>query len=380
MENKVEEYKKLFKPEKVEMIVRISWCWEKGVSKFSMLDDYYKAQARFDKAFIVNTGEMINPGYMFYWLEWLAKKKMFGFQYGYKFKKGYMYRILAREYINKENDVFKNYYVEEVLEENINEPLLDAVYNFEANFENEITELTVLIKRKIKSWATEAGYRIPKATYLAIIDHKSNELREACGKLTWIEKEGKADIRFHFSDIGIYHVKVRKCKENNNSYMLLDVVKKVKDERIESLKKRYLEPVVMQNELGEFRLVRNDNHFSGQVDYFNDKCFVYLNVEEGETTVGMQFDILRRILGNLKAWDENNREYASDMLLELANDWSEENITKEQFKQRIGVPDITIDTDGTVQLMFDSDDMFTDHSIVIEIDENGNYANADIIG
>ena len=43
MGNKVEAYKKQFKQEKVEMIVRIFWCQEKGVAKFSMLENYYMA-------------------------------------------------------------------------------------------------------------------------------------------------------------------------------------------------------------------------------------------------------------------------------------------------------------------------------------------------
>lgn len=380
MENKVETYRKQFKPEKVEMIVRINWCWEKGGSKFSMLDNYYKVQARFDKALIVNTGEVIDAGFSFCWLEWLAPKKLFGFQYGYKFKKGNMYRILAREYISKESDKFKKYYIEQVLEENVNEPLLDSVYNFEAKYEEAITDITVLIKKRIFCWATQAGYRIPGATFLAFIDNQTGEFSETCGRLTWIEKERKADIRFNFDDMGIYHVKVRKGKDNLNSYLLVDVIKKVKDHRLEEVKERYLTPVVITNELGEFTLDRNFNHFKGQADYLGDKCFVYMNVEEGETTVGVQTEVLKHIFADLKVWDKSIREYAFEKLSELANDWCEQDITKEEFVQRIGVPDITIDIDGSVEVMFDSDGMFTDHSIVIDIDENGNFKKAGIIG
>lgn len=380
MENKIEVYKNQFKPETVEMIVRICWCFEKGGAKFSMLDNYYKGQARFDKALIVNTGEVIDAGFSFCWLEWLAPKKLFGFPYGYKFKKGNMYRILAREYISKESDKFKKYYIEQVLEENIDEPLLDAVYNFEGKFEEPITDLMVLVKRRICGWATQAGYRMPGATFIACIDNKSNEFSETCGKLTWIEKERKANIRFNFDDMGAYHVKVRRNKENKNSYLLVDVVKKVQDDRLEGVKDRYLTPVVITNELGEFRLDRNFNYFKAQVDYLGDKCFVYTNVEEGEATVGIQLDVVRRIFNDLKAWDKNIREYASEKLLDLANDWNEEDITKEEFIRRMGVPDITIDIDGSVEAMFDSDGMFTDHSIVIYIDENGCLLSADIVG
>ena len=102
MENIVEEYKKQFKPETLELIVRIRWCWEKGNSDFAMLGDCYIADASIYRVFDVKSGEMIDDGmYEFYRMEWLAPKKLFGFKYGYKFKKGYLYRVLVREYISE---------------------------------------------------------------------------------------------------------------------------------------------------------------------------------------------------------------------------------------------------------------------------------------
>lgn len=107
---------------------------------------------------------------------------------------------------------------------------------------------------------------------------------------------------------------------------------------------------------------------------------MYMNVEEGETTAGVQTEVLRHIFADLKVWDKSIKEYAFEKLSELVNDWCEQDITKEEFVQRIGVPDITVDIDGSVEVMFDSDGMFTDHSIVIDIDENGNFKKAGIIG
>lgn len=103
MENKIETYKKQFKPETLELIVRISWCRDKSCCDFKSDNNYYIAQARFDKALNAKTGESLGTGFGFNWLEWLVPKnapqKRFGFKYGYKFKKGHTYRILVREYI-----------------------------------------------------------------------------------------------------------------------------------------------------------------------------------------------------------------------------------------------------------------------------------------
>lgn len=383
MGNKVEEYKRQFQTETLELIVRINWCWEKGHYNFPMLDNNYIAQARFDKAINVKTGELLENGYN--WLEWLAPKKAFGFQYGYKWKKGAMYRLLVREYIYKENDKFRKYYVEQVLEKDIHEPRLDIRYNFESKFIDETADVTVLIKQRIHAWATEQKYRIPKAVFIASIDNQTNELSRTSGILTWIEKDSHSNIKFNFDDLGIYHVRVRKSREHDNQYMLLDVINKAADERLEAVKKQYMEPVVIRNELGEFKLDRRFNCFEGNIDYFGEKCPVNMMVEEGETTVDLQLNKLKEIVSDLKNWDNQVREYAVQELLELANEWQcdeedEPEITREEFIQRIGVPEILIHLDGMVEIRFETNHMFTDHCIVVYIDENGKFHDATIEG
>lgn len=95
--------------------MRIRWSWERGCSDFSLIDNHYKA-------------------------EWLVPKKTFGFKYGYKFKRGNIYRILVREYIPRGNENFRKYYLEQVLEKDVNDPRLDPLYSFENKFEEEVTE------------------------------------------------------------------------------------------------------------------------------------------------------------------------------------------------------------------------------------------------
>lgn len=46
----------------------------------------------------------------------------------------------------------------------------------------------------------------------------------------------------------------------------------------------------------------------------------------------------------------------------------------------MGIPVLIIDKSGAVEVMFDSDNMFIDHSIVVDIDENRNLKSAAIEG
>ena len=126
MENKVEEYRKQFQPETIELIVRICWCWEKGGRinfDMDMLDNNYIAAARIDQALDVKSGELLDVG-VWCRVEWLCPEKYRGFKYVHKFKKGKMYRVLVREYIPKENENFRKFYLEQVLEKNIKESRL----------------------------------------------------------------------------------------------------------------------------------------------------------------------------------------------------------------------------------------------------------------
>lgn len=118
------------------------------------------------------------------------------------------------------------------------------------------------------------------------------------------------------------------------------------------------------------------------MDYLGEKSFVYLDVEEGETKADVQLNKLNQIFRNLANWDKNIKEYISEELLELANEWREDDmeITKEQFIHRIGWPSIHIYEDGTVEVRFDSDEMFTDHEIVLTINEHGEMKGATIEG
>lgn len=382
MDNNIEKYLKQFKTEKLELIVRISWCWTKESAGFGMIENCYKARARFDMALNAKTGELLDTGAAFNWLEWLAPKKRFGFKYGFKFQKGKLYRILVREKISKKDDKYKAYYIEQVLEQNVKESLLDPLHNFESEFEEQDTDMIVLIKKRISGWQTLLGYRVPRCTFIASIDLKTNELNQSWGTLTWMEKDKNAKLKYDFKELEAYLIKARKNKNIENSYMVQKVLKNVTDARLERIKEEYRKPVIINDSLGKFELDRNYNQFKGQIDYLGEMCNVYLDVEEGELTADKGLNRLRKIYQKLEKWDAGLKEYVSNELLELANEWCDDGveITKEEFLQRIGISDITIEADGAVRLMFESDGIFTDHGIEIVIDKNGDFIKADIVG
>lgn len=384
MGNHIEEYLKQFKTEQLELIVRISFCFERGYSGgFPMIENCYQARARFDMALNVKTGELLDTKAIAYnWLEWLAPKKLFGFKYRYKFQQGKQYHILVREKISEKDDKYRAYYVDEVLEKDIKEQLLAPIYDFESEFEEQTTDMIILIKNKVNGWATIADYRMPKCTFIASIDLKTNTLSPSWGTITWIEKDTRLKLKYNFKEMQVYHIKARKNKNISNSYMVCEVLKKVNDDRLERIKEGYEQPIIINNPLSKFELDRKNNWFKGELDYLGESCNVYLNVDEGETTADIQLNKLSGIYQQLEKWDADMKEYVANELLDLANDWLDDasEVTKEEFIQRIGNPDITIESDGAIHLLFDSDGIFTDHSVEVDIDKNGYFIGADIVG
>ncbi len=388
MAESIKEYMKNFREEQKELIVRIDWCYKKDKSgEFESLENCYKARARFDMALDVKTGEMLNTKPMaFKWLEWLAPKKKlpFGFKYSYKFEEGKAYRILAREYINKPTDKFVRYYIDDVLEYDVKDKRFDPVYRFESEFGEEIFDMAVLIKSRIYGWVHSSAYRTPGTTFIASVNLKTNELENKPAFLRWIEKNSNSKIKYNFEDLGIYHIRARKSKKNENSFMLVDVIKKVRDERLEQVKEEYMKPVTFMYRETEFTLNRRYNQFEGKPDYLGEKCDVRLNVSEGDIMVENHLKKLDEIFNNLSVFDGRVREFVAEELLELANDdWlpeDEDEVTKEEFIKRIGIPVIEIYQDSSVSLMFDSDGMFTDHVITLEIDANGEFEEVKLEG
>ena len=114
-----------------------------------------------------------------------------------------------------------------------------------------------------------------------------------------------------------------------------------------------------------------------------EKIDVFLHVSEENIAEKNHIRKLDDIYGNLLTFDSKVREYAAEELLELAYDWMNDDmneISKEEFMKKIGMPIIDIYNDGSMSLMYDSDGMFTDHVITIGVNANGDFEKATIEG
>src|SRR5699024_8639011 len=81
----------------------------------------------------------------------------------------------------------------------------------------------------------------------------------------------------------------------------------------------------------------------------------------------------KALVAGQKDWDQRERAFAADQLLEQANDWEQdsagnedrepEEITREQFMERMELDAIQISADGRFEFWFNDGEMFWGHSI-----------------
>ncbi len=253
--------------------------------------------------------------------------------------------------------------------------------NFEAGFEEQIEDMLILIGNKPTNGYSSKGYREVRCEYIAVWNMQADKPEHSFGKLMWIEREIPVMHKFHLRKMQAYHVRVRKNKNNQKCYMVCDI-KKVTGERFEMLKKEAQKPITINSPFCKFEWNKEFLLFEGEMDYLGEMCNIELKTDNGELVADSQLERLCGICRQLEKWDSEVKEFAADDLLELANEWREDRdeITKEEFIQRIGTPGIIINADGSIVFTFDSDEMFTDHGIEIYIDENDNITGSDIVG
>ncbi|MBS4207224.1 DUF2262 domain-containing protein [Bacillus sp. FJAT-50079] len=83
-----------------------------------------------------------------------------------------------------------------------------------------------------------------------------------------------------------------------------------------------------------------------------------------------------------KEQEENYKRKASEELIELHNKtWNEGEInSKEEFVNRIKLEGILFFCEGNAELYYNDGDLFWGHTIVVDVNENGEYESAQING
>ena len=171
-----------------------------------------------------------------------------------------------------------------------------------------------------------------------------------------------------------------RVSEDGERLLLLNLPEPGFDPDLKAILEEQKKPVTFWEEgLGTFALDRRVDWFETSIDWLGSSVSLTFDKDEDRA------ETLRRakdLLASAPDWDRRVREYAAADLLDCANDWAEdeEEITREQFIQRMELESIEIRADGSFEFWFADGDMFYGHSIHVSGDMEHGPDRADMEG
>ena len=165
--------------------------------------------------------------------------------------------------------------------------------------------------------------------------------------------------------------------EDGRRLLLLDLPEPAFDPDLKAILEEQKKPVTFWEEgLGTFTLNRQVDWFETEVNWLNATISLVFDAGENHEACAAR---AKQLLAAAADWDRRVREYAAGDLLASANDWAEQmedeepqEITREQFMDRMELESIEIRADGSFEFWFADGDMFYGHSIHVSGDmENG---------
>ena len=168
-----------------------------------------------------------------------------------------------------------------------------------------------------------------------------------------------------------------RVSEDGKGLLLLDLPEPAFDPDLKTILEEQKKPVTFWEEgLGTFTLNRQVDWFETELDWLGAEISLVFDQDENRADCVMN---AKALLADAAGWDRRVREYAADELLSTANDWAgqmedeePQEITREQFMERMELESIEVRADGSFQFWFGDGDLFYGHSIWVSGDlENG---------
>jgi len=238
--------------------------------------------------------------------------------------------------------------------------------------------------------------------FLAYVDLSTTELKKGEGRVVWHVSEEEEKTRAYFTRFKkgcIYRLKVRELADKTvpegripsfyNQFMVVEVLEEdVKNNELSAILKEYRKPVIITDEiLGKFQLDKNLSSFTGKINWLGKNIGVHLDVNaDSKGTWTKALKVLKVLFEEQKQRDLENRTFAAEALVDLANEWQQDEdeegteITKSDFIRRISLTEIAVSSGGSFTAYYDDDDLFFGHVVTVYGNIKKGIKSADIEG
>lgn len=132
--------------------------------------------------------------------------------------------------------------------------------------------------------------------------------------------------------------------------------------------------------LGRFTMTSVLSGYKNDINWCSEK--VILGFKEGnEAIIRACLTHAREIVIKQVEWDKLIRQFAATDMTELANDWNQDSkISEQEFYDRVSINCIYITAEGEFTFLLDDDNMFREHSIVVNGNVKEGPREADLLG
>lgn len=261
------------------------------------------------------------------------------------------------------------------------------VKNFENRFKDEIFEVAA-VTGTLGVGAGKGGgdeLWIASTKLIGWKDLNSSEpvVREEV-RLEWItDDEGLKQWQKLINQSSIVKLKVRKGEK---SFMLVELIDgEYKDDELKIILIEELKAVFYEDEvLGKFKLDKGIKTFETNITWAGEEGQLYFDLDE-EEEMEASLKTAHELFKNQREWSDKIKAYAASQLLELANDWLDEEwdieeVTKELFIKLLELDTISVYPDGNFEIFFFDGDLFAGHCIIVSGNINGSFESAEIAG
>ncbi len=217
--------------------------------------------------------------------------------------------------------------------------------------------------------------------------HSSGPVVKEELSLEWlVDDEELKKSREILKENTVVRLKVRKGQK---SMMLVEVLDtEYKDSDLEIILQESIKPVFYNDEnLGEFKLDKSTKLFEKKISWGGEEGNLYFDWDKNEDIMKSSLKSAHGLLKEQDSWNTKIRNYAAEELVELANEWLQDDeeadideITKEMFIDLMELDSISVYPEGDFEVFFFDGDMFWGHSIIVTGNISGELSSAEIAG
>jgi hypothetical protein len=177
----------------------------------------------------------------------------------------------------------------------------------------------------------------------------------------------------------IHHIQVILSGEQKRA-VFVKKIRDIQDIELAEIANELQKPVVVHTDrFGPLALDRSINWFTGTANW-NGQVISLRIVPNENLDLTEQLTIAEVLFSDSVGWGEKVQQFALQEQLALANDWQDEEITPEEFLQRMTLETIVINSNGHFEFWHDDGDLFWGHSIQISGSITTGLTTADIPG